>query len=105
MTSPRHRTRLPSASVCNRPVLRPKRSRSRLAVLASLWWGWTLGVLGVVLLVGCSPIHQQTGSTSSPYARKSQDAKSSSGLGGLFHKEPEPPKSVKDWMNLRRLDP
>jgi hypothetical protein len=48
-----------------------------------------------------------TGSQTKPASQKKDSAESKSGFASLFasQKEPEPPRSIKEWMSLPRLDP
>jgi hypothetical protein len=48
-----------------------------------------------------------TGSQTKSAAEKKDSPESTSAFGSLFasKKEPEPPRSIKEWMSLPRLDP
>jgi hypothetical protein len=51
--------------------------------------------------------HKITGSQTKSRATKKETTESTSTFGSLFasKKEPDPPKSIQEWMSLPRLDP
>lgn len=110
MSTCRQETPLDSAPGHNRQPRCPFRRPivARLAHLAVR--GWILAALVAVFLPGCSSFMKHKTTTATSYSHSSQKSSKSkesqpSGLSALFQKEPPPPKSVEDWMSLKRLDP
>jgi hypothetical protein len=105
MTSYRQQNGLPSAPASDRPLLGPPASLTAPASLHRTWQVWAVVLLFSVLLAGCSSIGKREGGGPNPYSHAQRKSESSSGLFSLFHKEPDPPKSIDEWMRLKRLDP
>lgn len=70
---------------------------------------WLLGIVALWGLLGqggCSSVNTQQNRNSAGYAaRHGQQDKGILNLGSLFDKkEPDPPKTVNEWMKLPRSD-
>ncbi len=85
-------------------LLSRRASRSARTVLHCAGRMCVLAVFCSILLAGCTSLAKRDNVGSRSYGSTSRQKDESSGLFSMFHKEPEPPKSVQDWMRLKRLD-